>query len=310
MRLNTAALLAGAAIALVGGAPAASSAPPRGADVSVTIADSPDPTKARSTIVYDVTVSNAGPESADGVAFVLSLPAEVLYQSVTTSQGTCTGTEARLECRLGVLGKRSKATLQIRGYAAKPGTATAAGSVTAITADPKTENNSASATTTINPSGISGTMTAPAQVAVGEPAHLGVSLVNHDFPDEVSIVLLLSHPSEKAAFVYEPAVTSKGTCTHSTVIEPEVATPYSGRYVHVRCLLGRLQPGERVTMSFAPRVSEAACDQPMIADLYHEALPMGSGSHGDLDRKSIYVSTLSGQPCPPQVLRGAGRSTT
>ena len=61
----------------------------RDADLSVTLADSPDPVKKDKPLTYTITVRNGGPAPATGVTLTDPLPAGVGLKSVKTTQGTC-----------------------------------------------------------------------------------------------------------------------------------------------------------------------------------------------------------------------------
>src|SRR5690606_16221772 len=77
------------------------------ANLSVAVSDSPDPVTAGEQLTYTVTVSNAGPDSADNVMVDLVLPAEVTLVSATPSAGSCTGTN----CDLGSLAASASASI-------------------------------------------------------------------------------------------------------------------------------------------------------------------------------------------------------
>ena len=119
-----------------------------GADLAVTITDSPDPVKKGMRLTYTVVVSNGGPQSATGVALSVVLPANITLESKTSSQGTCSGS-ATVSCALGSLGSGSSATVTIKIKPMKTGTATSTASVTGTSTDPNGANNAATATTTV-----------------------------------------------------------------------------------------------------------------------------------------------------------------
>ena len=125
--------------------------PPPSADVSVAVADSPDPIKSgrKAQLTYTITVSNGGPDSASSVRLSDSLPAEVSWVSTTTTQGTCSGTSA-ISCDLGTLASGATATVTI---VVRPlitnGEVWNTASASSSTADPNTTNNSATATTSV-----------------------------------------------------------------------------------------------------------------------------------------------------------------
>src|SRR5690606_34931000 len=111
------------------------------ADLSVAVSDGPDPVTAGEQLTYTVTVSNAGPDSADNVMVDLVLPAEVTLVSATPSAGSCTGTN----CDLGSLAASASASIVFVVDVADSATGTilATGTVMSSTDDPDTSNNSA-----------------------------------------------------------------------------------------------------------------------------------------------------------------------
>ncbi len=64
------------------------------ADLSVTQADNPDPVAAGSSLVYTITVSNKGPDSADSATLSDPLPAGTTFQSLAAPAGWSCATPA------------------------------------------------------------------------------------------------------------------------------------------------------------------------------------------------------------------------
>ncbi len=91
-------------------------------DVGVSIAGSPEPVAVSGTIIYTLTVENAGPALASNVALTDPLPAGLAYLSADSSQGSCTEASATVTCVLGDLSGGSTATVTIRATASTPGT--------------------------------------------------------------------------------------------------------------------------------------------------------------------------------------------
>jgi uncharacterized repeat protein (TIGR01451 family) len=124
--------------------------PPAEADLGVTKTDSPDPVAVGATLTYTVAVTNSGPEMATEVTLTDTLPAGVTFVSITTTQGTCSGT-GTLTCSLGMLGSGEMATIAIEVTPTAPGVITNTASVSAATADPVPDNNTAAVTTVVSP---------------------------------------------------------------------------------------------------------------------------------------------------------------
>ncbi|MCI0390612.1 MAG: FG-GAP-like repeat-containing protein [Acidobacteria bacterium] len=74
-------------------------------DLVITKTDSPDPVNVGSPLTYAIVVSNSGPNTATNVVVTDALPAGVTFNSVTTSQGSCTappvGGTGTVTCSIG-----------------------------------------------------------------------------------------------------------------------------------------------------------------------------------------------------------------
>ena len=117
------------------------------ADLSVTLADSPDPALVGGSLTYTMTVVNLGPSQATGVVLTNTLPAEVIVRSAISSQELCLRNTVTVTCSLGDLDKGAKATVTIAatvGPSVRGTTITATSSVTSPVADSALGNNSVS----------------------------------------------------------------------------------------------------------------------------------------------------------------------
>jgi uncharacterized repeat protein (TIGR01451 family) len=123
------------------------------ADLSIVQTDVPDPVHLGQTLTYTLSVANGGPSSATGVAVSDTLPKNAGFGSVTSSQGTCTvkPSKQQVTCSLGTIPNRGNATVTITVKPTTKGTIVNTATVSAQEADPNGANNSATATTTVQP---------------------------------------------------------------------------------------------------------------------------------------------------------------
>ena len=68
------------------------------ADLSITLADSPDPVRARESLDYAVAVANAGPCEASDVEVLLTLPDDTVYGSASGTDWSCSHAGGMVTC--------------------------------------------------------------------------------------------------------------------------------------------------------------------------------------------------------------------
>ena len=118
------------------------------ADLSVGI-QAPSTASTGSSITYSITVTNAGPASAEGVSLSTTLADAVAYQGSTASMGSCTGT-SEVICNLGSLASGATATVNVTGTVLNSGSIESTALVSSSTYDPVQSNNIATTTTTVS----------------------------------------------------------------------------------------------------------------------------------------------------------------
>lgn len=122
------------------------------ADLSVSIADSPDPVVEGNFLTYTITVSNLGGGAATNVVLNDSLPAGASF--VSASSGCVfDANSAVVSCQIGNLanGEQQTRTIVVSANASTAGTTlTNAASVSAAETDPFTDNNTDSETTAVS----------------------------------------------------------------------------------------------------------------------------------------------------------------
>jgi uncharacterized repeat protein (TIGR01451 family) len=119
------------------------------ADLAVSMTDAPDPARRNQPLVYTISVANNGPDTASAVKLTDTLPRKVNFLSVTTSQGSCSGTST-VTCQLGDMTTGSNAVVEITvAPTRRRGTLVNSVTVQSSTDDPDTSNNSASTSTSV-----------------------------------------------------------------------------------------------------------------------------------------------------------------
>ncbi len=119
------------------------------ADLALSKTDDIDPIGVHRDLTYTLTVSNAGPSNAAGVALTDTLPAGVSFVSSTPGSPTCTHSSGTVTCNLGALAASASTSATIVVSTEATGSQVNNASVSASTSDPTAGNNSASATTTV-----------------------------------------------------------------------------------------------------------------------------------------------------------------
>ncbi|HUP32105.1 MAG TPA: ice-binding family protein [Gaiellaceae bacterium] len=130
------------------------------ADVGVVKTASPTTVAVGGTVTYTSVVTNNGPGVATGVAFGDVLPAGQTAVSVTTTQGSCSGTTT-ITCAIGTLAVGASATVVITATAATAGSFTNTATIGADQADQNVGANNTSAVAVV--------VTAPAPTPVPTP---------------------------------------------------------------------------------------------------------------------------------------------
>ena len=118
------------------------------ADLALIKIDNPDPAPSGGALLYTLTITNNGPDTATGVTVTDVLPASVTLQSATPSQGSCSGTTT-VTCDLAPILNTNTASIEILVVPSGTGTITNNASVASNESDPVPGNNSASADTDV-----------------------------------------------------------------------------------------------------------------------------------------------------------------
>ncbi|MGB7925100.1 MAG: choice-of-anchor B family protein [Pyrinomonadaceae bacterium] len=148
------------------------------ANLSISLAAPAGPLKVGNTLTYNVGAHNDGLATATAVKITDVLPPGVMLVSASASQGSCSGTTT-VTCALGNLASGASATATINVKLTGSGTITNTVSVKATQGDPSLVNNSAQASTkvnpqlvsvTVNPSTVTGGKTVTGTITLSGPA--------------------------------------------------------------------------------------------------------------------------------------------
>jgi uncharacterized repeat protein (TIGR01451 family) len=188
-------------------------APVAQADLSITKTDAPDPVDGGDALTYTLTVTNAGPDPASNVVVTDTLPPGTTVVTIGSTQGSCSSpSEMPMTCTLGGLAAGASATVTIVVTSPVSGTLTNTGNVTSDTPDPDAGNNSATATTTVDPREADVSITkaaAPDPVDVGDNLTYTLMVTNRGPSTAANVVVTESVP---VGAVVNSIATTQGVC--------------------------------------------------------------------------------------------------
>ncbi len=127
-------------------------ASPTQSDVSIVKTAAPEPVNYGTNLVYSLMVKNGGPAVAQGVTVTDTLPAQVIYVSSSTPQGSCSFATGTVTCALGSLSVGGSVLVTINVTAnsfSSVSLSSNTASVTSTTSDPNLANNSSTAVSTM-----------------------------------------------------------------------------------------------------------------------------------------------------------------
>ncbi len=125
--------------------------PPGGApeiDLAITKADSPDPVSVGGLLTYTLTVTNKKGDTANNVVVTDSLPSAVTFVSVSSTKGSCSGTNP-ITCNIGTVAFNELVSIMIVVRPTNPGTITNTAVVTGREHEHDPSDNTATATTLV-----------------------------------------------------------------------------------------------------------------------------------------------------------------
>ena len=167
-----------------------------------------------SNLVYTVTVTNIGPDTATSVLITNLLPNGVTFVSATSTNGAVTVAGSLITCTVASLASNAVATLNITVVPNSAGTLTNFASAFANENDLNPANNIAVALTTVSPDAdlSVAVVDSPDPVALGNNGTYTVSVTNRG-PSTATTVTLVDTLPGSVTFV--SAIPSQGTVTRS-----------------------------------------------------------------------------------------------
>jgi uncharacterized repeat protein (TIGR01451 family) len=183
------------------------------ADLVVSKVGVPDPSGVGEPLTYLLTVTNNGPAVATGIVFTDILPAEVVFESVVTTQGSCSQQEGRVHCDLSTLSRDASARVTIVVTPTAAGPITNMASVVSNEPDPIMQNNATATTVTVSAATSAdvavSAAAAPDPVGLAESLTYLITVTNNGPAMATGVTLVDTLPREVAV---NSVVSSQGHC--------------------------------------------------------------------------------------------------
>ena len=122
---------------------------PSSSDLSLSVADAPDPALVGGNLTYTWTIGNPASVATPGVVLDVALPSGALLVSTTPGPPSCTTAGGQVSCALGTLGGASSSTVTVVVSPQSAGTLVSSGTVTSAAPDPQPADNQATAQTVV-----------------------------------------------------------------------------------------------------------------------------------------------------------------
>ncbi len=185
---------------------------PREADLAVRKIGVPNPVILGKNLIYAVTVMNNGPDRATGVILTDTLPEEVTFVSLTSSQGSFQVVGKEVICQLGTLNVNGKATVFINVITNESGTILNQARVEGNEADPNPDDNHVTIETTVvdygviayNANSISDTVSAidcGTNTVIGSPIPVGSAPYDVAVTPDGSFAYVVNYESNNVSVI-------------------------------------------------------------------------------------------------------------
>ncbi len=188
-------------------------------DLTLTMADAPDPIVAGGNVTYTLSFTNARPPNAQpqivpGTRIVDTLPAGSVFVSVTPNQGSCAATGGVVTCDFGNLAVGATGRVTIVATLLNGGTAVNTATLSASGPDPTPAGNTVSVNTTVSSSAdIAVLMTAaPDPVTVSNQLVFSLVATNRGPSTATGVLVTNTLP---ANVTYVSSSPSQGSCSRN-----------------------------------------------------------------------------------------------
>ncbi len=261
------------------------------ADLALTKSDAPDPVQAGELLTYTLGVHNAGPQDAPGVTVTDTLPAGVLFDSATPTQGTCSEASGIVTCELGTVANGADAGADVKVRPQEGGQITNQATVASGIGDPASADNSASAVTTVAPvADLSLTKTDdPDPVLAGQLLTYTLAVHNAGPSSAANVQLTDNLP---AGVTFESVTATQGSCSESAGT--------------VECALGTLaaEADATVTIEVRPQTGATLTNEAGVASDAQDPTPADNAASEDTTVDPAADLSLTKADDPDPVLEG------
>lgn len=183
-----------------------------GADLQISKTVSASRIISGESVMYEIVVTNLGPDTATNVIMKDTLPSGAVRQDVTTDRGTCSGTTL-IECQLGSLALNDRAIIRIRAMLTGSGVLRNEVTVEAAEQDPDSENNEAHADVQIGSVDVSVRKTGPGSARPGDSVSYGIVVTNNSSGMVMGIVVRDELPFELLSASWTCTASPGGSCS-------------------------------------------------------------------------------------------------
>jgi uncharacterized repeat protein (TIGR01451 family) len=190
------------------------------ADLAVKAAASPNPINVGDQVTFTFTITNSGPSSASGVNFTDVLPSGATFASASSTQGSATEANGTVSVPIGNINPNSSVVVTVKMTATAAGTLSDPGLVTESTVDPTPNDNSESASVTVNQP-VSNVLTKSIDLVFGTET----TLAGSGFPSQDLVALSALLPSDALNALINQAIDPRVAAGATALRDASAANP-------------------------------------------------------------------------------------